>query len=97
MIEQSASPEIFATATLAGLYLDQGAYPEAAEIYKKLLLKSPSDLEIKRQLEQALSRMSGHPERSISRTGEGDDTALKAWKLSYLQAWLNRIQMERQA
>jgi len=83
--------DVFATATLAGLYFDQGAYREAAEIYKKLLIKDPSDLENKMRLEQALSAMQGEP---VSAKAYRHDRA-RAWRISYLKTWLDRIQMER--
>ncbi len=95
MSGQAAFQDVFSTATLASLYFDQGAYREAAEIYKKLLLKNPSDLESKMRLGQALSHMQGKPAMSKTPVETGRQDSARAWRISYLQAWLERIQTAR--
>lgn len=96
MSGQAPVQDVFATATLAGLYFDQGAYREAAEIYKKLLLKNPSDIGIQIRLEHALSQVPGETSSRKQSTGINTDTISDArkWKIERLQAWLNHIQME---
>lgn len=95
MNEQTAFRDVFATETLAGLYFDQGAYREAAEIYKKLLAKNPSDLKSKIRLERALSRMEHDSVLSKPSIKTSHDNRTRAWRISYLEAWLDQIQSER--
>jgi len=89
------SPDVFVTATLAGLYFDQGSYREAAEIYEKLLTKNPSDLESKVRLEEALLSMKKGGLKLQSSAKSGHQDSSRAWQSSYLQAWLDNIQMDR--
>ncbi len=96
MSGQTPVQDVFATATLAGLYFDQGAYREAAEIYRKLLLKNPSDIGMQLRLEHALSQIQGKTGTPKHSMGIGTETVRDArkWKIARLQAWLNHIQME---
>ncbi len=48
---ESAGKEAFETETLAELYITQGFYDRAINIYKNLLIESPSDMKLRQKLE----------------------------------------------
>ncbi len=48
---ESAGKEAFETETLAELYITQGFYDRAINIYKNLIVESPSDMKLRQKLE----------------------------------------------
>lgn len=85
-----AKEEPLLSTTLASLYMSQGHYKEAAEMYEKLLERDPSDEESRQGLEKALRRLA--PENkaeSASNTSNPDDSKNK--KTRRLQSWLDSI------
>jgi len=80
-----------ATKTLAQLYLEQGHFQKAYEIYKALSQKDPSDPEIRKKLieldrERNSSRAFGRP---LPRSREE--------KIRFLEKWLARIREREKA
>lgn len=76
--------------TLASLYMSQGHYKEAIEVYEKLLMKDPSDEESRRGLEKALLKVP--PQRdSAEEVAHLEPSDEKRKKMQRLQAWLDTI------
>ncbi|MFQ5596902.1 MAG: tetratricopeptide repeat protein [Nitrospiria bacterium] len=83
--------DTIATPTLAGLYMGQGAYQEAADIYRILLAKRPTDFESRAGLKLALAKLRGQ-----SKSVDGLGASRKNHqKISRLRSWLNAIQREK--
>jgi tetratricopeptide (TPR) repeat protein len=77
------------TKTLAEIYLQQGHLQEAYEIFKALLEKDPSDIEIKVRLNE-LSEKLGYPLPAVSLSNLSNEE-----KILLLQRWLINIQKRR--
>lgn len=77
--------EKLATGTLAALYMDQGHFQEAAEVYKKILERDPSDQESLKGLESALQKLTGP---AVLENGRGRQASGKTQRL---QSWLDSI------
>jgi len=94
-MEASPSPEdqqeapLFST-TLASLYMSQGHYKEAAEVYEKLLERDASDEECRQGLEKALQHLAPLSNAEVS-TGASHPEDSKQKKLRRLQSWLDSI------
>ncbi len=86
----SKEKEPMATRTLASLYMKQGCYQEAAEIYEKLLHNKPSDLESNKRLEEAREHLRDAADLSLPK----ENFLAKEKKILRLQSWLNTIQRE---
>ncbi|MHB8174040.1 MAG: tetratricopeptide repeat protein, partial [Nitrospirota bacterium] len=50
-VPESGKKEAFETETLAELYIAQGFYDRAINIYKNLIIESPSDMRLRQKLE----------------------------------------------
>jgi tetratricopeptide (TPR) repeat protein len=77
------------TKTLAEIYMQQGHFEEAYEILKALSGKDPSNMEIKKKLEELsekLKRLSPLTDQSIRTTEE---------KIRLLEKWLANIRERR--
>lgn len=77
------------TKTLAEIYMQQGHFEEAYEILKALSEKDPSNMEIKKKLEELsekLKRLSPLTDQSIRTTEE---------KIRLLKKWLANIRERR--
>ena len=77
------------TKTLAEIYMQQGHFEEAYEILKALSEKDPSNMEIKKKLEELsekLKRLSPLTDQSIRTTEE---------KIRLLEKWLANIRERR--
>lgn len=72
--------------TLASLYMSQGHYQEAAEVYQKLLALDPSDEESRQGLEKALQHLA--PGNALEPSNPDDS---KSKKTRRLQSWLDSI------
>jgi tetratricopeptide (TPR) repeat protein len=76
------------TRTLAEIYLQQGHFQEAYEMFKALLEKDPSNKEIQEKLRELIEKLKTSP------------TALppgfsKSEKIRLLERWLSNIQERR--
>ncbi|HUL32199.1 MAG TPA: tetratricopeptide repeat protein [Thermodesulfobacteriota bacterium] len=70
------------TKTLAEIYLQQGHLQQAYEIYKALAEKDPSDMEVKKRLEELEEKLHPSP---LSREE----------KIRHLEKWLTNIRRRR--
>ena len=77
------------TKTLAEVYLQQGYLKEAYEIFKALSEKDPSNIEIRKRLNE-LGQMLSHSSPFIYSSGLSADD-----KISLLKRWLHNIQKRR--
>ena len=77
------------TKTLAEIYLQQGYLKEAYEIFKALSEKDPSNIEIRRRLNE-LDQMLSHPSPFIYSSDLSADE-----KISLLKKWLYNIRKRR--
>jgi tetratricopeptide (TPR) repeat protein len=77
------------TKTLGEIYMQQGHFEEAYEIFKALSEKDPSNMEIKeklKELSEKIKRLSPLTDQSIRTTGE---------KIRLLEKWLANIRERR--
>lgn len=74
------------TKTLAEIYIQQGKLQEAYEIYRALLEKNPSDLEIQKRLDELSEKLKASPPSTGPLTDSTDD------KIRFLKRWLVNIQ-----
>lgn len=86
---EEAAP--LATPMLAELYMSQRCYQEAVDIYQKVLLQNPSDLESQKGLESALAHVAS-PEKKIS--SQQPVLSARERKIRRLQHWLDTIESE---
>ena len=76
-----------ATKTLAEIYLKQGHFQEAYEIFKALAEKDPFNREIQERLEELREKLSPpHYSQPLQSTKE---------KIRYLERWLANIRKRR--
>lgn len=103
----SSGPEgeaVFATATVADLYVRQGHLDKARQIYQDLLQAQPGDVSLQQSLahvETLLGERSSLPgDDSASETCEAVEEALSADApcdvVAILQKWLEAIQLRRE-
>lgn len=78
-----------ATKTLAEVYLQQGHFHEAYEIFKSLAEKDPQNLEIKRRLEQLSEKLNLSPPLAHP------PLRSKGEKIRFLERWLANIHNRR--
>lgn len=77
-----------ATKTLAEIYLRQGYFQEAFEIFKALAEKDPQDMEIQKRLEELREKLPPPPlHLPYSHTNED--------KIRPLEKWLENIRKRR--
>lgn len=88
-----------ATNSLAALYIDQGCYQEAADIYKKCLERDPTDRESKDGLEKALGLLSEKSPADVlpspELTGKTGEKSSQKTQTERLQLWLDTIQKKK--
>jgi tetratricopeptide (TPR) repeat protein len=77
------------TKTLAEIYLQQGHLQEAYEIFKVLLEKDPSDIEIQKRLNELGQKLS-HSSPSIDPSVPSTDQ-----EIYLLKRWLHNIRKRR--
>lgn len=91
----SESNEDLATTTLASLYMDQGHFKEAAEVYRKILARDPSNKECLRGLEYVLQKLNGpHGPLSGPVDSETNGGGRPQGKTQRLQSWLDSIRKD---
>ena len=78
------------TQTLATLYLSQGHYKEAVDVYEKLLMKDPSNRTFRQGLDEALQHIRGK-----DKPEKGTGLSSVAKRIRRLQLWLDAIQKKR--
>ena len=78
-----------ATRTLAEIYLQQGHFQEAYEIFKALAEKDPHNVEIKHQLEQLSEKL------SLSPPFPPPPLRSKEEMIRFLEKWLTNIHKRR--
>ncbi len=78
------------TQTLATLYLSQGHYKEAVDVYEKLLMNDPSDLTFQKGLGEVLQHLRGKDKPMTGTTVSSVEKRIRR-----LQLWLDAIQKER--
>lgn len=84
------------SATLASLYMSQGHYQEAADVYQKLLARDPSDEESREGFVKALQSLA--PKQGgegFSEESSGSDNPKKK-KTQRLQSWLDSIRKKNE-
>lgn len=92
--DQKEGP-LFST-TLASLYMSQGHYQEAAEVYQKLLAQDPSDEESRQGLEIVLRHLApGQGAEAAFQEGSGPEDSKKK-KVQRLQSWLDSIRKKNE-
>jgi tetratricopeptide (TPR) repeat protein len=77
----------FVTRTLADIYLQQGHFQEAYEMFKALLEKDPSNKEIQEKLRELTEKLKTSPTTP--------PPASKSEKIRLLERWLSNIQERR--
>lgn len=96
-LPESESREELATPTLASLYLDQGHFKEAVEVYRKILARDPSNRESLKGLEYALQKLNGPPVPHAGSSGsENNRSGQPQGKTQRLQSWLDSIRKGKQ-
>ncbi|HLG21648.1 MAG TPA: tetratricopeptide repeat protein [Candidatus Manganitrophaceae bacterium] len=92
----SVSGDGVLSTTLASLYMSQGHYDKAIDVYKKLLTRDPSDEESAAGLRKATEKWAalakGAP--STESPGGAEKSKPRAGKAQRLQAWLDSIRKE---
>ncbi len=78
-----------ATKTLAEIYLQQGYFQEAYEIFKALAEKDPYNVEIKHRLEELGERLSLSPPLTHPPLRSKEE------KIRFLEKWLTNIHKRR--
>lgn len=89
--------ESLLSTTLASLYMSQGHYQQAADVYQKLMARDPSDEESKQGLEKALQSLllkQGGSGASQESSGADDPKKKKAQRL---QTWLDSIRKKNES
>lgn len=87
---QPKKQEPHLTRTLAALYLSQGHYKEAIDVYEKLLMNDPSNLTFRQGLEESLQNFRGK-EKPV----KGEKTSSVEKRVKRLQLWLDAIEKKR--
>lgn len=78
-----------ATKTLAEVYLQQGHFQEAFEIFKTLAEKEPDNLEIRHRLEELIEKL------NLSPPPLDPPLCSKEEKIRFLEKWLANIHNRR--
>ncbi|MCG3110339.1 MAG: tetratricopeptide repeat protein [Candidatus Manganitrophus sp. SB1] len=89
--------ESLLSTTLASLYMSQGHYQQAADVYEKLMARDPSDEESRQGLEKALQSLllkQGGGGASQESSGADDPKKKKAQRL---QSWLDSIRKKNES
>lgn len=89
--------ESLLSTTLASLYMSQGHYQQAADVYQKLMARDPSDEESRQGLEKALQSLllkQGGGGASQESSGADDPKKKKAQRL---QSWLDSIRKKNES
>lgn len=95
--ENDKKKESLLSTTLASLYMSQGHYQQAADVYQKLLARDPSDEESRQGLEKALqSLLLKQGGGGASQEGSAADDPKKK-KAQRLQSWLDSIRKKNES
>lgn len=89
--------ESLLSTTLASLYMSQGHYQQAADVYQKLMARDPADEESRQGLEKALQSLllkQGGGGASQESSGADDPKKKKAQRL---QSWLDSIRKKNES
>lgn len=92
--ENDKKEDSLLSTTLASLYMSQGHYQEAADVYQKLLARDPSDEESRQGLEKALQSLMQKQGVSVESSGPDDPKKKKAQRL---QSWLDSIRKKNES
>jgi len=79
------------TKTLAEIYLRQGYFKEAFEIYKALAEKNPSDSEIQKRVQELRGKLHLSPPSNFPYPFSGEE------KIRHLEKWLDNIRKQRRS
>jgi tetratricopeptide (TPR) repeat protein len=79
-----------ATKTLAEIYLQQGHWQEAYEIYKALAEKDPFDLDIRKRVEELREKLYRSPPSNFPYPLSREE------RIRHLEKWLANIRKRRQ-
>ncbi len=77
------------TKTLAKIYIQQGHFQEAYEIFKTLAEKDPSDIEIQRKVTELREKLHPSPPPNFPRPLSMEE------KLRHLEKWLANIRKQK--
>lgn len=88
---KSGKTEELATETLAELYIKQGQYDKAHEIYQQILLSDPDNMPVRQKQEELIFLINI---MTMKDSGKGKDFG-KGVKISKLEAWLENIKGRR--
>ncbi len=94
-LPETDGQETPATNSLAALYIDQGCYQEAADIYKECLERDPTDQQSRDGLERALSLLPEEAAPSADLTMELEGKSPEKDQTEHLQSWLDAIKRNR--
>jgi len=95
--QEGSKEDPLLSTTLASLYMSQGHYQEAANVYQKLLARDPSDEESRQGLEKALHFLTS---KQGTEKASQDDSGLddsKKKKAQRLQSWLDSIRKKNES
>ena len=103
VLSSSAGQPLFATATVADLYVRQGHLDKARDIYRDLLVSQPEDETVRKRLahvEALLAEKSALPEAGLTLEAHGsvveDETPDSSRDVvGILRSWLSAIQARR--
>jgi len=93
-VREGSQEKTLETQTLASIYMSQGCYQEAADIYTKLLARDPDDIESRNGLKVALSGLSEPIEKPRPVLASSEPIRLEA-EIARLEGWLHVIQVEK--
>lgn len=82
--------------TLASLYISQGHYEKAIEVYKKLLEITPEDEEFQEGLRSATEKLRAARPEDTTGSGSERKKKLPTGKTQRLQSWLDSIREDEQ-
>jgi tetratricopeptide (TPR) repeat protein len=89
-----AESEEMATSSLASLYMTQGHFNEAVEVYRKILAQDPSDIESLKGLESALHKLAGVQSSTVSGS-EKNRGPRSEGGTQRLESWLDSIRKDK--
>ena len=81
--------EHMTTRTLAEIYLQQGHFQEAYDIYKALAERDPFDVEIKKKVEELREKLHPSSPSGLSSPPSREE------KIQHLEKWLDNIRKRR--
>ncbi len=97
MTQKSGSMKPITTATIADIYIEQGLYDKALEVYRELLAERPQDAAVQQKISELEALMSSTgaapaaPAPATAASGAGDSETV----IEKLNGWLAAIQARR--